>query len=146
MATRCLGFPANVSLHLRQVPGQGPWREESDGSHPSLRALTAARLLLGSTLLVAPGPLLGVLGCERCDARVRAVARVLGARQLVQAAVGGRHRSRGWILAGAAVDAGHAMTMVIVASLDHERRRPALASALTASAMAVAGIQEARRP
>jgi hypothetical protein len=109
-----------------------------------VRALTAVRLLYGSVLLLAPGAVLHELPHGRVDWRALAVARVLGARHLLQAAVVG-HGSERWLRAGAVVDAGHAATMVALAALRPERRALAGANALVAASLAAGGIVESRR-
>jgi hypothetical protein len=74
-------------------------------------ALSGARALYGAALLLAPRRALGMRG-GAVDTRVRAFALVLGARNLLEAAILHRHPRRGWALAGAAVDAAHAASMV----------------------------------
>lgn len=110
--------------------------------------LTAIRAGWGAALLIAPGAVLRDLPHQRIDRPARAFARVLGARQLAQAALAGRRRgrasSRGWILTGAAVDATHAATMLALALLRPDRRKLALANVALASAFAAAGVHQAR--
>src|SRR6202044_1298581 len=77
--------------------------------------LSALRAVYGTGLLLAPGRILRALARMPLDRRTVAVARVLGARQLVQAALVGRSPTSGRLLAGAAVDAVHAASMVAVA-------------------------------
>ncbi len=109
------------------------------------RLLLAAHVLWGAALLSAPRTILGDLPYCRLDRPARAVARVLGARHLAEAVVTGRGRSRGLILAGAAVDAIHAVTFAALASLRPGRRKLALTNVTTASAFALAGVVEYRR-
>ncbi len=111
-----------------------------------LTVLTAIRAGWGAALLIAPGAVLGELPHGRIDRPARVFARVLGARQLAQAGIAASPRgsSRGWILAGAAVDATHATTMVALAWLLPDRRRLALTNAATASAFAAVGLLQAR--
>lgn len=111
----------------------------------SARALACLRLAYGSALLLAPDALLGDLTRARTDRRARLFARVLGARHVVETAVLWRHRSRRWLLGGAAVDGLHAATMIGLALIDEERRGPANANALGAAAFALAGLYEAAR-
>ena len=110
-----------------------------------MRALTAVRLLYGSVLLLAPRAALHELPHGRVDWRALTLARVLGARHLLQAAVVGSHGSERWLRAGAVVDAGHAATMVAFAALRPERRALAGANALVAASLAAGGIVESRR-
>jgi len=109
-----------------------------------VRGLTAIRACWGAALLIAPGAVLGALAHQQIDRPARAFARILGARDLVQAATIARRPTRGWILGGAAVDATHATTMVALAWMLPDRRRLALTNAVTAGAFAAAGLYEAR--
>ena len=108
--------------------------------------VTAIRAAWGAALLLAPGATLGDLPHQRIDRPARVFARILGARQLAQAAIAdsARGSSRRWLLAGAAVDATHAATMVALAWRAPDRRRLALTNAATATAFAVAGGRQAR--
>lgn len=119
----------------------------SDGSSltRNLRALTAARVLYGVVLLGFPRTLVSDLGGRREDRAVRVIARLLGVRHLVEAAVVERHHSRSWILADATVDGAHAGTMLAVAAVDRRRRRLALTNALVAGALTWADVRTARR-
>lgn len=109
-----------------------------------MSALSWVQTLLGGALLLAPRFVLASVGHERIDRPAVAFARVLGARHLLQVAVMGRRPARGRTLAGAAVDAIHASTMAGLAVARADRRRFALANAAVASALAVAGVREAR--
>lgn len=106
--------------------------------------MTAARVVYGAALLGAPDALLSDLRHDPADQRARAFARILGSRHLVEALVVGRHHSRGWILADAAVDGAHAGTMLAVAALDRRRRRLALTNALVAGVFTWVGVRTAR--
>lgn len=110
-----------------------------------VRVLAGFRLLYGSALLAAPDALLGDLPEARIDRRALAFARVLGARQVVQAVMAYRWPSRRASLVGVAVDGAHAASMVTLARLDPRRRGLASANALGASAFALAGLLAARR-
>ncbi|MHB8533019.1 MAG: hypothetical protein ACYDC2_09895 [Solirubrobacteraceae bacterium] len=101
--------------------------------------------MLGVLLLTAPQRLLRCLPRERADTFARGFARLLGARHLVQAAIIARRHTRNWVLAGAAVDAVHAASMVCLARLMPARRELALTSAAVASVLAGAGAREAGR-
>ncbi len=96
-------------------------------------------------LLVAPEVVLRDLPHQRVDRGARVFARVLGARHLIQAAITSREDTRGWVLAGAAVDATHAATMAALAALRPDRRKLALTNVATATALAAAGVADARR-
>lgn len=108
-----------------------------------MTALTVARSAFGALLLVAPGAIIGPIE-TRSDRGPRAIARVLGARHLVQAALVGRHRSPALAIGGAGVDSIHAAVAVAVAAVDARHRRVALANAATAAALAASGVHEAR--
>jgi hypothetical protein len=73
------------------------------------------------------------------------IVRVLGARQLLQAAITARRPTRRALELGAAVDALHAATMVAGASANVGPRRLTIASAATASAFAAAALVQRRR-
>jgi hypothetical protein len=105
----------------------------------------AIRMAWGTVLLLVPNSVLRTVGARRGDARASRVARMLGARQLLQGVIAVRHRSRSWILGGAAVDATHAATMLALAIKRPDYRRPAMASALTAGCFTVAGLRAVRR-
>lgn len=102
--------------------------------------LVAVRVVWGSALLIAPEAVLRELPHHKIDPGVRMFARVLGARHLLQAAVTSRGNNRGRVLAGAAVDATHAVTMVTLAALRPDWRGLALTNALTATVLAAAGV------
>lgn len=110
-----------------------------------MRVLIGLRAVAGSALLLAPGRVLGDLPHRRIDGAASAFARILGARHLAEAAVLWRHNTHRWVLAGAAVDATHAATMFALAMARPDARRLALTNALTASALAGAGIAASRR-
>ena len=103
------------------------------------RVLTAVRVAYGAALLLVPRPALGALTRPRCgrrepDGAEVVVARVLGLRQLAQAA-GERALPRGRTL-GALVDTVHALSMLGWAAVDRGHRPTALTSAVIALAFA----------
>jgi len=111
--------------------------------------LTAGRAAYGAVLLLAPQGVLSSLAGQPCDRPTMVVARVLGLRELAQAAVLRSHPGRDWQLAGAGVDALHGASMVALAAKGARRyRRLALANARTAGLLAlsclVAGVPSAR--
>ncbi len=105
--------------------------------------VSSLRGVWGALLLVEPGLVLRVLPHPRIDRGTLVFARVLGARDLIQAVIVGRHRSRDWILASVAVDGTHAATMALFAAVDRDRRL-ALCNVVIATTFAVAGVQQAR--
>jgi len=103
-----------------------------------VRPLGAVRAGWGALQLVAPGLVAGRLGLEM-DHRARVVARVLAARQLVQAAVTAAVPTAEVRRLGIGVDALHAASMVALATVDSRRRKIALADAVVAIAFAISG-------
>jgi hypothetical protein len=103
-------------------------------------------------LCAAPGAVLGLAGGPPASRRARTVARILGVRQLAQAAASGRAlapdigtQDRAALLTlGALVDVLHAASMLGLAVVDPPRRRAGLADGLIA--LAFAGDALARRP
>jgi hypothetical protein len=105
-----------------------------------------ARAGLGALLLLRPGLAARAAGAgSRPDVEV--VTRVLGARYLLQAAAsawlarGGRRRTV--LRVDALVDGTHAASMVVAAGLRPATARPALLSAVLATAFAVADLRAA---
>ncbi len=98
--------------------------------------LVGLHLCVGVPLLIAPGTLIGDLPNQRVDRAARLFARVLGARHLAEAAILARRHTHDWILAGAAVDAAHALSMILLAWLAPAPRELALSSAAGATLLA----------
>ncbi len=110
----------------------------------TLRLLVGGRLMLGTLLLATPERILSVVSRRRAGAGERAAARLLGIRNLVEGSAVARNPSRRFLLAGAAVDATHSLSMVALAAVRPGHRRLAAASALTAATTATAGVLAAR--
>jgi hypothetical protein len=106
----------------------------------SPRRLEAARAVYGAGLLLAPPRALGALSRSSLDPASVRVARVLGARHLLQAAVLSVRSEAGWRLAGAAVDAAHAASMLALARWSRRpvHRSLAARNARTAALLAAA--------
>lgn len=98
----------------------------------------------GLVLLGAPG-LLPRLACRPGDRRVQDVARVLGARQLAQAALTAPAPSAATLALGAETDLAHALSMLGLALADRRRRRLGCADAAVAAIFAAAGVAAARQ-
>lgn len=96
----------------------------------------------GALQLAAPALVADHLLSRPLEARARAVARVLGARQLVQAVASGGTPSYPVLALGVEVDLLHAASMLVVAA--RQRRSTALLDALIAASFAVAGTLVAR--
>jgi hypothetical protein len=110
----------------------------------ALGLLQPARACYGGALLVAPGPVIRWCTGHPAGPRTRAVARVLGARHLLQAAVTtGAGPSAESLGLGAAIDIVHAASMAGLAMVDRRVRRATLADALIELAFAAAGVSSA---
>ena len=110
-----------------------------------MRGAAVARAGWGCVLLVATGRVLRVGGRPPAPPAALAVARVLGARQLVQAAVTAVRPGGPVAGVSAAVDALHAATDVALAAVAPRWRRIALADTAVAAALAAAGWRARRR-
>jgi pyruvate dehydrogenase (quinone) len=108
-------------------------------------AMEVVRALCGAALIALPATVAGPLAARPLDHRGRRVARLLGARQLVQAALSAGSRDAAVIALGAEVDALHSFTALALAAADPRRRRTALADGVLAGAFAGAGLGLARR-
>jgi hypothetical protein len=105
--------------------------------------LGPVRGLWGLALLAAPDPLASVLGGVSCDPPMRAIIRVLGAREAAQALVTSLRPARKVVVVGAAVDAMHSASMILLAAREPRLRRLAAASVAAAGLFAVVGFGEA---
>ena len=105
------------------------------------QCLRACRTLYGGGLLLAPASVLSILARMPLDPQTLAVARVLGARHLAQAALS-RRGTRTQLRLGAASDAAHAASMVVVARCSARRAHRVLArrDARTATLLAALGL------
>jgi len=96
-------------------------------------ALTACRAALGAAYL-------GWAARPAAPRPAAPVARVLGVRQLAQAALTANHPSRAVLVLGAEVDTAHAATMLGLGLLSGRWRTAALREALVAGSLAAAGL------
>jgi len=110
---------------------------------PGRAAAPAMGTAWGLALLGQPDALVERVAGRRPDPTERWVCRVLGARQLVQAAAVARWPSTGGRL-GAAADGLHAASMVALAAWVPRYRRVALASGAAAVVLAVVELAGAR--
>jgi hypothetical protein len=99
----------------------------------------AARACYGATLLCAPGLALGLCTGRASSQRARAVVRILGVRHLAQAVLTLWRPSPAVFLAGAGIDACHAVSMVALAAWDPRMRRAGIADATAAAAFTATG-------
>lgn len=109
------------------------------------RLVAGARVGWGVFLLACPDRPIRALTGVRLTPRDRHVLRVLGARQVVQAAVSLVHPSHRVLAVGSAVDALHAASCLGLAAADSRWRRGAVLGAADAAAFAFAGYAGARR-
>ena len=100
--------------------------------------VSAGRACYGLVLLAVPAQVITVAGTRPSKQSCR-VARVLGVRHLVQAAVSGR-AGRGGLAAGAAVDSVHAASMLVMAVMLPRLRRAELADGSIAALLAGLGL------
>jgi hypothetical protein len=104
-----------------------------------------ARIAYGVVLLVLPNPVLRAVTRKSTTARERALARVLGARLLAQAAVTDIRPDAVSVALGAETDFVHALSMLAWAVVDRGSRGLTLLSAAVAGLFAAAGAAQARR-
>jgi hypothetical protein len=113
---------------------------------PAVLLMSAGRALYGLALLAVPGPMLALCGAAS-SRRERAVARVLGARHITQAAVSAAAVSPAGgssaLATGAVIDSLHAASMLGLAARSTRSVSPIwraeLADAAVASLLAVLG-------
>jgi hypothetical protein len=109
--------------------------------------LQAARAGYGAALLLVPGPVIRLSTGRPAGHRTQNVARVLGVRHLIQAAVtAGAGPSAELLGLGAAVDITHAASMAGLALADRSVRRVTLTDALIETAFAAVGLSSAVPP
>ncbi len=102
--------------------------------------LQVVRAGYGAGLLLLPGPVIRLSTGRPAGHRTRNVARLLGARHLVQAALtAGSGPSAESLGIGAAIDITHAASMAGLAMADRRVRRVTLTDALIETAFAAAG-------
>ena len=103
------------------------------------RAFSLTRAAYGAVLVCAPGAVIGLCTGQQASRRTRAVARVLGSRHLVQAAVTARAPSALVLRAGAQVDLAHAASMLALGAVGRPLRHAPLADGLVAAIFAALG-------
>ncbi len=103
------------------------------------RSLAAARCAWGATCLACPERVVVTAGGEP-DPRALWFARALGARELAQGLTTLAAPGRRVLTAGVVVDGLHAVSVLVLATTDTPRRRPALLNALAATCWALLGL------
>ena len=101
--------------------------------------LPALRAGYGVMLVAAPGTVIRLATGRPPGRRECRVARLLGARHMIQAAVSACAPVPGVLAAGAGADALHTASMIMLAAVDRGSRRAALTDALAESFFAAAG-------
>ncbi len=109
--------------------------------------LQPVRACYGAALLIAPGRVITAATGRPASRRACGVARVLGARHLIQAVVTmAASSSAESVGLGALVDLAHAASMAGLAVADRRVRRLTLPDALIATTFATAGLSQVTRP
>jgi hypothetical protein len=107
------------------------------------RALQITRACYGVALLLKPGLTIRLATGLPPSRRACRVAWLLGARHLAQATLTALAPQPAVFAAGAAADALHAASMLMLAVVDRAARRTALTDAMTEAAFAAAGLAAA---
>jgi hypothetical protein len=107
--------------------------------------LVVARTVLAGVELLAPTHVLRAIAGDGINGSASRVVRVLGTRDLVQAAVTYVRPSRAVLVGGAVVDSLHAISMVALAVASPRNRRAGGTSAVVAALMAADQVRFARR-
>lgn len=110
-----------------------------------MSTVNAVRAGYGLARLIRPQPLTDQLPEDNRVAQAYTVDRLLGTRDLAQAAVSQAAPTAQVLLFGAAVDLLHAASMLTLAAVSRQRQRAALREAVAALGFAVAGVLAARR-
>ena len=105
----------------------------------SAAVVQLARAGYGMALVLAPGPAIRLVAGRLPSRRACRVARVLGARHLVQATLTTIAPTPVVLAVGGQVDAVHTASMLMLAAVSRAGRRAALTDALTEAAFAAAG-------
>lgn len=108
------------------------------------RTASAGFGLCGVAMVIQPERAIRLLAADQPEPPTW-VVRLLGGRLIMQHALIVADPVRGSVVIGAIVDCLHALSMVGVAALWREYRRPALVSAATAAASAAVGMATAPR-
>jgi hypothetical protein len=106
---------------------------------PLAHGLPVARGAYGALLLCAPDAAIGLCGPRPASVSARNVARLLGVRHLIQAALTARMPDAMVLAVGSGVDVAHAVSMLALAAASRPLRRAGLADGLVAVSFAVAG-------
>jgi hypothetical protein len=103
------------------------------------RGLQKVRAAYGAALVLVPGPLIWLATGQLPSRRSCRVARALGTRHLIQAALTPAAPEPAVLAIGRQVDAVHAASMLLLAAVSRAGRRAALIDGLTEAVFAAAG-------
>ena len=109
-----------------------------------LRLIELGRAAWGAGMLFAPRLVLERVHGVDIDTKAVIVARILGARHLVQAALSGIDPSPEVLAMGVWVDTAHASTALALAAADHSRRRAGITDGIVALGWAGTGYRDLR--
>jgi hypothetical protein len=109
------------------------------------RRIEILRGVWGVALLVCPDRVLAIAHGLRVDAKSRIIARILGARHLIQSTLSGFRPSPEVLAMGVWVDTVHALTALGLAVVDRDRARAGLTDAAVAGLWALAGNHDLAR-
>ena len=110
----------------------------------ALRGIEISRGLWGLALLTRPEQVLTHVYRVQLDRPSLVVARILGARHLVQAVLSGVQPSPEVLAMGVWVDGAHAASAVGLAVVDHQRASAGLVEAVAATGWSAAGWHDLR--
>ena len=108
------------------------------------RKIELVRAAWGAALLVAPRQVMQNVHHVPVDTKSVVIARILGARQLTQAALSGVRPSPDVLAMGVWVDAVHALTALGLACVDRSRARAGLTDTAVAALWAATGYHDLR--
>ena len=108
----------------------------------NFRMIELGRAAWGAALLIAPRPVLSRVHHLQTDTKSLVTARILGGRQLAQAALSGIRPSPEVLAMGVWVDSIHALSAVGLALADRSRARAGLTDAAVAAAWAALGYRD----
>jgi hypothetical protein len=109
-----------------------------------IRPIEILRAIWGAGLLVSPRAVLERVHGVRVDRKAIVIARILGARHMVQASLSGLDPSPEILAGGVWVDSVHSMTAIGLAVVDRSRARAGVTDALIAALWAVFGWHDLR--
>lgn len=110
----------------------------------SVRYIELLRAGWGAGLLAAPETVLERVHGLRVDRKAVVVARILGARHLIQAGLSGASPSPERLAGGVWVDTVHALTALGLAAIDRDRARAGVTDGVIAGVWAGFGVHDLR--